>query len=319
MATLPAGSLANLRPVLAAEATPVRVVVTTKPIHSLVSQVMEGIATPQLIVEGAASAHTFSLKPSAVRAIANAGLFVRVSNVAEPFTAKLVEDLPADVTVLTLADEKLGVALLPQRRAGSFQGHAHADGTPEPGHAQLADAGDPYPDWMIDGHIWLDPENAKAIVRAVAAALSQKWPHEAAAFAANADKATARLDALQAETGRDLAGVKGKPFVVFHDAYQYFEHRFAIPAAGAITLSPDQPPSAKRLSDVRETIRALHAACIFAEPGFQPNLLAAVSEGSAARTASLDPEGQSLAPGPNLYEQLIRGLAGNLKSCLSGV
>lgn len=326
-------------PAVANAETPVRVAVTSKPIHSLVAQVMEGVAEPLLIVEGASSAHTFTLKPSAARAIAEAAIFIRVSERMEPFTRKLVEGLPKDVTVITLADTHLGVSLLPQRVSGAFEAHVHAHDEGEHGQHEVQhrhddhDAhdhhggdhhdgpGDADQDAAhgaaVDGHLWLDPENARAMVAAVANTLSAKWPQHAAQFKANAAKADMELAALEAEIATQLSALKGKPFIVFHDAYQYFEHRFGVAAAGAVTLSPDQPPSAKRLTEVRQKLRTLHAACIFAEPQFQPKLLAAVAEGSEVRTGTLDPEGQTLQPGPGLYAQLMRDLARDLRSCLT--
>lgn len=293
---------------------PLRVAVTSKPIHSLVAQVMDGVAFPLLIVEGANSAHTFTLKPSVARAIAESAMFIRVSERVEPFTRKLVEGLPENVTVLTLADAHLGVRLLPQRLSGAFEAHVHGGD----GHDDIDEAAKVHATHgAMDGHLWLDPENARAIVAAVAKALAYKWPQHAEQFAANAANAGAALAELESEITAELAGLEGKPFIVFHDAYQYFEHRFGLAAAGAITLSPDQPPSAKRLTEVRQKLRTLQAACIFAEPQFQPKLLAAVAEGSSARTGTLDPEGQSLEPGPGLYAQLMRDLVRDLKSCLA--
>lgn len=313
--------IAGVQPASAQE-RPINVVVTTKPVHSLVAQVTEGVTTPHLLVEGAASSHTFTLKPSAMRAILAGGLFVRVSATTEPFTRKLTEDLPKDVAVLTLAEERYGVQLLPKRSSGAFERHSdtgdaegHSGGHDRPEHH---DHDEEDAATNIDGHIWLDPENAKAIVAAVRDSLSVKWPAHAKLFDANAAKAIAQLAALEDEVRRDLEPLKGKPFVVFHDAYQYFETRFGLTAVGAITLSPDQPPSAQRLTQVREKIRELNVACIFAEPGFQPKLLAAITEGSASRTGTLDPEGQSLDSGPGLYAVLLRRLAHDLQECLKG-
>lgn len=298
--------------VAAAADEAVHVSVTTKPVHSLVAQVMDGVALPQLIVDGSSSAHTFALKPSSIRAITSGGVFVRVSEATEPFTHKLVEGLPKDVEVLTLADEKLGLKLMPQRHGGSFEPHVHDE---DAAHGNEHD--DEGLGGGIDGHVWLDPENAKAIVRAVARTLSQRWPEHATAFASNGANAIARLDALSADVAREVAPLQGKPFIVFHDAYQYFESRFGLAALGAITLSPDRPPSAMRLTEVRGKIVDLGAKCVFSEPGFQPKLLAAVVEGTTAHTASLDPEGQALQAGPELYAKLMRGLAKGLKECLT--
>ena len=292
-----------------------KVVVTIKPIHALVSQVMAGTGTPRLIVDGAASPHTFSLKPSAARAIQDADVFVRVSEDLEPFTRKLVDGLPATVMLLTLADPRLGVKLLDRRTAGTFEAHADREGGVHNHDAH--DDHDAEDAAGKDAHLWLDPENGKAILAAVAKVLSVKWPAHATMFKANAETAAAHLDGLSKSIAADLASVKGKPFVVFHDAYQYFERRFGLSAVGSVTVSPDRLPSAKRLTEVRRKIASLGAACVFAEPGFQPNLLAAVTEGTHARTGELDPEGITLDPGPGLYDALLLNLARNIRDCLS--
>lgn len=280
-----------------------KVAVTLKPVHSLVAAVMAGAGEPALIVEGSASPHTFTLKPSAARAISNAGVFIRVSEKLEPFTRKISEALPETVTLVTLTDKEHGLALLGQRQSGTFD--EHKDDHHDHGH-----------DGAEDGHVWLDPENAKAIVRAAEGALSKKYPAHAAVFAANAEALVARISALSAEVEATLAPVKSKPFLVFHDAFQYFEKRFELAAAGSITMSPDVQPSARRLTDVRKKLAKLGAVCVFAEPGFQPNLVTAVTEGTTARSATLDPEAMTLKPGPELYFDLMRSLAKNIRECL---
>lgn len=312
-----------LAPAVSARADEAPVVaVTIKPVHALALQVMEGVATPVLIVDGSASPHTFTLKPSAARTIQSAGVFVRVSEEVEPFTRKLADNLPKSVTLLTLADARHGVKLLARRTSGTFEAHAHEDHKDRAAHGAHDDhAGhEGHEDEAangFDGHIWLDPENAKAIVATLAKALSEKYPAHAAAFSANAAKASAAIDTLSAAIASDLSAVKGRPFAVFHDAYQYFEAHFGMPASGSITLSPDQQPSAKRLTEVRKKIAGLDAACVFAEPGFQPKLVAAVTEGTSAKTGTLDPEGLALTPGPNLYAELMTKLARDMKACLA--
>jgi len=302
-------------------AAPAKVVVTIKPVHALVSQIMSGVGVPTLVVEGAASPHTFTLKPSTARAINEADVFIRVSDTLEPFTRKISTSLPAGVTVLTLA-EAPGVALLDQRKGGTFEPHRHEAHLLDHDHAvdeaQHEDHADHDEDaGGKDGHIWLDPQNAKAIVAVVAKTLAARYPEYADKISANAAALELRLDALDGELASALTGARGKPFIVFHDATQYFEARFGLSAAGSITVSPDVPPSAKRLTEVRRKISSLHAVCVFTEPSFQPNLVAAVTEGTDARAGTLDAEGQMLTPGPELYFELMRGLAHNLTSCLN--
>jgi len=302
----------------AASAAAPAVAVTLKPIQSLVAALMAGVGAPVLIVDGAASPHTFTLKPSAARAIAEANIFVRVSPQVEPFTRKVVEGLGRDVTVITLAEDTPGLTLLDLRTSGTFEPHEHHDGDDEDAnhHGSRAEASPGSA--LKDGHLWLDPANAVAIVDRMVRVLSDRDPEHRATFESNAKDLKDKLAALDAEIATQLQGDRGKPFLVFHDAIQYFEHRYGLSAAGAITLSPEQPPSAKRLAEVRQKVTSHSAVCVFAEPGFQPNLVAAVTEGTSARVATIDPEGLNLQPGPALYFELLRGLARDVSQCLAG-
>ena len=325
-------------PASAANGEAPKVVVTIKPVHSLVAGIMEGVGTPRLLVEGSASAHTFAMKPSAARAVYEADLVIRVSPALEPFTAKLAEGLASKTKLLTLADTD-GIHVLPQRRGGTFEAHgshtsakrdgheghadhdAHDTDDADEGHAgRASDGHGEHPGnsaSTADGHLWLDPENAKIIVAKVAEVLAAADAAHAEAYRANAAKLTARIEALQTGIAAELSPVAGRPFVVFHDAYHYFERRFGLTVAGSITISPDVQPSALRLSQVRNKIAALGAVCVFAEPAFQPKLVAAVTEGSAARSGSLDPEGMGLEPGRDLYFELMQRLSSSIKTCLS--
>jgi zinc transport system substrate-binding protein len=313
-------ALAQISLVGAEAAEAPKVVVTTKPIHSLVSRVMEGVGVPQLIVEGSASPHTFTLKPSTARAIQDAEVFVRVSDQLEPFTRKIMRSLPASVTELTLAGAD-GVKLLDQRKGGTFEKHEHGHeeaAAEADEHSGAAEKHDDHDEDGKDGHIWLDPQNAKAIAADVGKVLEARYPEQAEKIKANTASLIADIDALDGELAAELNGSKGKPFIVFHDATQYFENHFGQSAAGSITVSPDVVPSAKRLTEVRRKLSSLGAVCVFTEPNFQPNLVAAVTEGTHARAGTIDAEGQMLAPGPGLYFELMRGLAHNVAGCLKG-
>jgi len=282
-----------------------KVVVTIKPIHSLVTQLMEGIATPKLLIDGAASPHTFSLRPSGVRAVHNADVFIRVSDSLEPFTRKVVKAMPGSVELVTLV-EAPGLSLLDARGDAH---HHHADEGEDDDEEDARHA-------HVDGHIWLDPANAKVIVSYLADILIRRAPEHADKLRANAKRLNAKIDALIGEIAAEMAPFKHKPFIVFHDAYRYFQARFDLDDVGAITISPQVQPSAKRLIELRDKIRSLKVACVFAEPMFQPKLVAAVTEGLDVRTGTLDPDGSMLQPGGELYFKLMRDLAGELESCL---
>jgi zinc transport system substrate-binding protein len=293
-----------------------KVVVTIKPVHSLVMRLMAGIGTPRLIVEGSASPHTFTLRPSTARAINEADIFIRVSDALEPFTHKLVTTLPASVKVVTLAGAT-GVELLDQRQGGTFEKHEHEHEQAGSAGAHDHEAHEDHDEDGKDGHIWLDPQNAKAIAADVASVLEARYPEYAPQVKANEAGLIADLDALDHELSDELKSSQGKPFIVFHDATQYFERHFGLQAAGSITVSPDVPPSAKRLTEVRSKIGSLGAVCVFTEPEFQPNLVAAVTEGTQARSGTIDVEGQLLTPGPTLYFDLMRGVSRSVSRCLT--
>ena len=165
--------------------------------------------------------------------------------------------------------------------------------------------------------MWLDPINAKAIVHEIEEALVKTDPKNAKKYEANADRIAGELDQLVTELRAQLQPVQDKGFIVFHDAYQYFEQRFGVSAIGSLTVSPEVMPGAERVSDLRNKIRDLKATCVFSEPQFEPKLLTTLVEGTGARTGVLDPLGASLTKGPDLYFQLVREMARSLKECLS--
>ena len=308
----------------AQNANPIKVVATIKPVHSLLAGVMEGVATPTLLLDGPASPHTYTLKPSDVRRLSDADLVIMVSGRLETFMARIGRSLPTSVALIAL-DQAPGLIHLEVREGGAFEadgdhhGHAaHAASTaaPAPPAAQ-ADGHDGHDGHEHDPHIWLDPLNAKAMVAQLAVVLSGAAPRHSAVFQANAAKVMARLDALSAGIGRDLSGVRQRPFIVFHDAYQYFEARFGMPAAGAITINPEIPPGAKRLAQLRAKITSARAVCVFSEPQFDSKLVQTLVDGTAAKIGSLDANGAAVTPGPDAYFMMIQDLAVSLKTCLA--
>ena len=302
------------------------VAVSIKPIHSLVSAVMGDLGQPALIVQSTGSEHAYSLRPSDARALETAGLVFWVGPRMESFLEKPLESLAGKATVITLA-ETPDLELLPYRDGGPFEAHDHDDHDHRAAtHSHEADHDDHpsheehehYP--AADGrdmHFWLDPVNAGHLVDAIASALSSKDPANAERYAANAAAYRARLDAVHDEITEILSPVREKPIVVFHDAYQYFEKRYGVRTVGSITVNPDVAPGAHRVKEIRQRIADLGAACVFSEPQFEPRIVAVVTEGTPARTGTLDPLGSTLPDGPDLYPHLLTEMARSIKSCLS--
>jgi zinc transport system substrate-binding protein len=290
------------------------VVVSIKPIHSLVAGVMEGVGTPQLLIEGAGSPHSYALRPSQARALDQAEVVFWVGENLEAFLARPLAALADDATVVALSDAD-GLRLLATRDGGTWGDHGE-EGHGEHEHEDEHEDEHEHDHGEVDMHLWLDPQNAAAMVAAIAAALSAADPEHAAAYAANATKVRADLARLDGEVAATLGSVRDRPFVVFHDAYQYFEDRYGLNAVGAITVDPQRAPGAGRLRDIRAELEELDAACVFAEPQFQPALVETVVEGTGANTGVLDPLGAELEAGPDQYAELLLALSRSLVDCL---
>lgn len=282
----------------------IKAVASIKPVHSLVSAVMEGVGEADLIVEGGGSPHAYSLRPSQALKIEKADVIFWIGPQLETFLEKPIETIGAGSRIVSLADSP-GLVRLKTREGGTFE---RENGAAADSHASKE----------FDPHLWLDPENAKALVGEIRKVLAEADPANARRYDENARAETARLDALTSEVETVLAPVRNRHFIVFHDAYQYFEHRFGLAASGSITVSPEIPPGAVRIGEIQAKIRELGAICVFAEPEFEPKLVSTVIEGGNARSGVLDPLGAGLKAGPEMYFELVRNLANSARDCLAG-
>ena len=302
-----------------------KVVTSIKPIHSLVASVMQGAGTPSLIVEGANSPHNYALKPSQARNLQQADIVFWMGHDIEAFLEGAVETIAKDAKSVSLMDSH-GITKLAFREGGAFDAHDHGDHDDHDEHKHDEHGHDDHDEHdgheghnhgAFDPHLWLDPQNAKALVHEIEEHLVEIDPANAALYEANAANLMTQLDVLTTELTAELAPVADKGYIVFHDAYQYFEKRFGLSAIGAITISPEVAPGADRISELQEKVRNLEAVCVFSEPQFQPKMVQLVTENTNAGTGVLDPLGASLQDGPDLYVTLIRNMAKSLKSCLS--
>ena len=303
---------------LPVKAEDLNVVVSIKPIHSLVAAVMQGVGEPALIVKGAASPHTYTMKPSDAAALAKANVVFWTGHDMEKFMEKPIASLAGKATAVALL-EAPAIATLKPREGGTFEPHEHEGETHDDHAAHDKAAADhhDHDEEETDPHFWLDPENARAAVKLIAATLSAADPAHATAYSQNAARTDAELAALETKIAAELEPYKSKPFIVFHDAYQYFEKRFGLSATGSVTVSPEVQPGAARIAEIEKKIRTLGAVCIFSEPQFEPKLMDTIAASTKTFRGELDPEGASLTEGPDLYPKLLQSLADNLKSCLS--
>lgn len=305
---------------LSAEAAP-KVVVSIVPIHSLVAGVMQGVGEPQLLVPVGASPHTYALKPSDARMLQSANMVVWVGEGLENYLEKPLKSLAGKSKIVEVTDIK-GLTLLKVREGGAFEKHDDDDGhdhgkKPAAKKANAKKHGhDDHAHEGTDMHLWLDPDNARLIVARVAVELGKIDPTNAGAYDANARKLADRIVSLEQSVKTRLASVQDRPYIVFHDAYQYFEQHFGTKVAGSITVSPDQAPGAKRVSELRERIRAVNAACVFREPQFPAPIVDTLVSGTRVKIGILDPEGADLTPGVDAYFTLMDRIADSLATCL---
>jgi zinc transport system substrate-binding protein len=330
------------------------VVADIPPVHSLVAKVMDGVGTPDLLVKPGASPHGYALRPSEAKALDNADVVFWIGEGLEPWLEGSLEALAADAHKIELTEVD-GATELPFRESATFEAHDHdhdehdheehaeeeqgdhdhgdhadaehdhehevdhadADHDHHHGHDEdHAKAGHDHDHHGSDPHAWLDPENARVWLTVIAEELAEHDPDNADVYRANAEVGRAELATLIDEISAELDPVRGENFIVFHDAYQYFENRFDISAAGSITLGDATDPSPARIEEVHNKVTELGVTCAFAEPQFNADLLDAVFQGVDAKIGVMDPLGVELELGPDLYPQLIANLSTALTGCL---
>ncbi|MDA3903113.1 MAG: zinc ABC transporter substrate-binding protein [Desulfuromusa sp.] len=292
-------------PAWATDSSVPQVVVSIKPLHSLVAGVMQGVGKPLLLVKGGGSPHGYVLRPSEAQALANAQLVVWVGHSLESFLEKPLSTLGHKARQLELS-EQLAEHLLFKQHGGTWEKPAHMHSSKEK-HADQS-----MQQKNIDSHLWLDPVLAKQIVILTGKALSEIDPVHSSQYQANTAELSEKLDRLDQKLKKQLDPVKDTPYIVFHSAYQYFESAYGLNAVGSITIDPDRKPGAKKIKEIRQKIKQLNARCVFSEPQFESRLIATVIEGTEAKTGILDPLGADLAEGPEAYFQLMNRLAENL-------
>lgn len=274
-----------------------RVVASVLPVQSLVAAVMAGAGEPALLIPPGASPHDYALRPSDAQRLREAAVVVWVGATLEPSLSRVVAGLDRRTRVITLLTEPR-LRHLGERRSG--------------------DRIEPLGGGSVDPHVWLDPENAIAILRVTAETLAKADPAEAALYRRNAAAAEARIRALEARMEAELAPVRNRPYLAFHDAYQYLEARYGLRNLGFVVPHPEHPMTgARHVRTLRTLIRRDGIRCIFTEPEYEPKLINPVVEGLPVRVMTLDHLGASLPQGPDLYGRMMERLVHDLASCLA--
>lgn len=284
------------------------VVTTIKPIHSLVEVVLGDLGNSYLMVSGSQTLHDYILKPSDISAINNANLVFYTDECIETFIKSAKKNINKDSAVIRLSDAD-GVKKLAKRKGVNWERHEHHHEEHHEEHEEH--------NCKFDGHMWLNPDNAIAFTKKIAEELAKAYPLHQQKFFENAQAQIAAIQARDKKTHEDLAKLTAKNFIVFHDAYQYFEDHYGLHASGSITIDPSISPSAKRVKEIKDKISKLDVKCIFKEPVFKEKLVNLISEGRDVKSISLDPEGASFNAGKDLYLEIMDNLSNGMQSCLN--
>jgi zinc transport system substrate-binding protein len=337
-------------------ASPPNVAVDIAPVHSLVSQVMDGVATPGLLIQSGASPHSYSFSPSEARVLSEADVVFWMSEGLTPWLEKSIDTLASKAHKVKMVAVE-GTVLYAFREGATFEAHdehegeghhneEHHDNNDVDHHEETRDEvhSDHESGWFdqflslfsadehekeehhdhqeehhhegADPHAWLDPVNAKIWVEKIRDALSKHDPENASRYQQNAVKTLARLDHLIDNISQETQKLSGLKFIVFHDAYQYFERRFSLLAAGSISLGDAQDPSPARVAEIRDLVKDLNITCVFSEPQYNAGLVHNVFDGTSVKTIGvMDPLGVNIKAGNDQYEQLLNGMAASLKRC----
>lgn len=285
-----------------------RVAADIAPVHSLAARVMDGVGNPDLIMRPGASPHHYALRPSEAAALERATIVLYTSGGLTPWLTGAIETIAGEAKVIELTALP-GTLRLPFRKGVAFDGGEDED---EHDHDHAHEHGE----GELDPHAWLDPENAKLWMTAIADTLARADPANAELYRANAAEGRAEIDAAAERIAARLAPLRDRPFIVFHDAYQYFEARFGLATKGAISLGDASKPGAARIAELRDRIAELEVGCVFAEPQFDPGLVETVTEGTDTGTAIIDPQGAGIAPGPGHYVATLESIADGMAGCL---
>ena len=300
----------------------VKVVASIKPLHSLASYLMDGVGKPDVIVDGYNSPHNFSLKPSHAKMLENADLVIWIGEDLESFLEKPLNTIAKKAKNIEVMDIR-EIQKLEFREKNIFEGHddhkghdEHKEKDDHKGHDDEHKKKDGHEDHAHgdhDPHVWLDPLNAKVIIKEIRNQLIQLDPKNSLIYKSNSKKALADIDKLVKDIKKDLN--KDLRFVVFHDAYQYFENRFDIQVLGALTVNTDVKPGAEQLSEIREVIEHKKVNCLFSEPQFNPSIIKSIAKDTKIKIGILDPLGAKLDKGKNLYFDLLSDMASSFKGC----
>jgi len=287
-----------------------RVLTSIKPLQLIAAAVQDGVGQPDVLLPPGTSPHHYALRPSDVRRVRDADLLYWIGPDLESFLPRVLagRDKPS-----------VAVQDVPGMALRHFGGGHHAEHQDEHGGAGADQHDHAHQPGSLDAHLWLQPANARVIAGKIAADLAQADPANATRYLANAKAFGQRLDALDLRLKTRLSGLAGKPYFVFHEAYDYFEAAYGLKHAGVFSVLGEVQPGAQHVAAMRKSLQQAGPSCVFSEPPFRPRLAQTLTAGLPVTLAELDAMGGILAVDANGYEALLENLAGNLAGCLEAL
>lgn len=278
----------------AAEADVPRVVVSTAPLHSVVSAVMKGAGEPDLLLPANVSPHDYRLKPSDMKKLSDADVVFWNGKMLEGFLPKALEAAQATGKSIPVMQGD-GILLL---KARPLRKGAESEET--------------------DPHFWLLPDNMGQAALIVAKALSRADSEHADLYLKNAERFKERMSALTKEIKDKFSGLRGDNFLFFHDAFLYFERACGLKSLGAVEVGGSSA-GAGRLMELRGRMAKAGKTCLFVSPQFSKNRISVLTEGLSVKVGEADPMGVGLNPGENFYTDLIHNLIQSIYGCLKEI
>lgn len=282
----------------------VRVLTSIKPLQLIAAAVQDGVAIPEVLLPPGASPHNYALRPSDVRKVQSVDLLYWIGPDMEGFLPRVLNgrSLPS-VAVQDLPGMKL--------RRFAEDSHSHAEEADEHDHDHRPGS--------LDAHLWLSPVNARVIATKMAADLSAADPANAARYESNLKAFDDRLDALDLRLKKRLAGIEGKPYFVFHEAFDYFEDAYGLKHTGVFSVAAEVQPGAQHVAAMRARLQEVGKTCVFSEPPLRPRLAETLVAGLPVKLAELDALGGYTPATAQGYEQVLEKLGDDLAGCLESL
>lgn len=245
-----------------------QVAVGVAPVQHFAQMIGGDLIQTTVLVPAGTDAHTYEPKPSQMRAIAAASVYLSTGLEFETaWEARLKSANPHMLFVHTDA----GLKKLP------MPAH-HEDHPDKPGHGV-----------ELDPHVWVAPSMVRQMVARIAEAFAKADPAHAKVYAANLKAYEKTIDAVDGQLKSQFSGVPAgrRTFLVFHPAWGYLAHDYGL-TQSAIEFEGKEP-SPRRLVDIVNEAKAKGVKVVFVQPQMSRRTAATIAQAVGARLVVADP------------------------------